>query len=89
MVQRNREKEQKEQHINGIENHLLKGCTKTGVRNYEQKSFGRHRIPKVLEDFWHVTYPTGSYRYLSDDTLNCRYGRLEHQTLHVISTRIM
>ncbi|GFW79548.1 uncharacterized protein TNCV_128531 [Trichonephila clavipes] len=32
MVQRNREKEQKQPHINGTENILLRSCTTTGVR---------------------------------------------------------
>ncbi|GFS57460.1 hypothetical protein TNCV_1401461 [Trichonephila clavipes] len=44
MVLRNREKEQKKQHINGAENILLKGCTKTGVRNYDQKSSGSCQV---------------------------------------------
>ncbi|GFW20277.1 hypothetical protein TNCV_1855991 [Trichonephila clavipes] len=41
MVQRSREKEQKQQHINGTENILLKSCTTARVRNYDQKSSGR------------------------------------------------
>ncbi|GFT47461.1 hypothetical protein TNCV_3749981 [Trichonephila clavipes] len=38
MVQRSREKEQLQLHIHGTENILLKGCTSTGVSNYDQKS---------------------------------------------------
>ncbi|GFX70180.1 hypothetical protein TNCV_4616181 [Trichonephila clavipes] len=41
MVQRSREKEEGQQHINGIKNISLKFCTATRVRNYDQKSFGR------------------------------------------------
>ncbi|GFW20567.1 hypothetical protein TNCV_1047921 [Trichonephila clavipes] len=41
MVQRSREKEQKQQHINETENILSKDYTKTGVRNYDHKSFKR------------------------------------------------
>ncbi|GFV20736.1 hypothetical protein TNCV_3362311 [Trichonephila clavipes] len=64
MVQRNREKEQEQQHINGTENILLKGFTTTGARNYGHKSSGRqpemlHGIPYVLEGSWRVTYPLG------------------------------
>ncbi|GFT62333.1 hypothetical protein TNCV_4717261 [Trichonephila clavipes] len=40
MVQKKR-KELKQQHMNGTGNNLLKGCTITGVRNYNQKSSGR------------------------------------------------
>ncbi|GFV71429.1 hypothetical protein TNCV_4564131 [Trichonephila clavipes] len=35
------EKEQKQRHIKGTENILLKDCTTTGVQNYDQKSPGR------------------------------------------------
>ncbi|GFV43667.1 transposable element Tcb1 transposase [Trichonephila clavipes] len=38
MVRRSREKEQKQQHINGTENILLNGCITAGIRNYDQKS---------------------------------------------------
>ncbi|GFV59184.1 hypothetical protein TNCV_2339251 [Trichonephila clavipes] len=41
MVQRSREKEQKQEHINGTEKNLLEVCTTTGVRNSNQKSSGR------------------------------------------------
>ena len=37
MVQRNREKQQKQLHINGTENILLKGCTTEHVQNYNWK----------------------------------------------------
>ncbi|GFV25664.1 uncharacterized protein TNCV_3851481 [Trichonephila clavipes] len=39
MGQRSREKEQKQQHIYGTENILLKGCTATGAQNYDKKSY--------------------------------------------------
>ncbi|GFV31397.1 uncharacterized protein TNCV_4663971 [Trichonephila clavipes] len=38
MVQRSREKGLEQQHINRAENILLKGCTITSVRNYDQKA---------------------------------------------------
>ncbi|GFU61699.1 hypothetical protein TNCV_4611781 [Trichonephila clavipes] len=41
MGQRSREKEQKQQHINGLESILLKSCPKTVAGNYYQKSSGR------------------------------------------------
>ncbi|GFX60110.1 hypothetical protein TNCV_4532711 [Trichonephila clavipes] len=41
MMQRIREKQEKQQHMYGTENILLSGCTTTGVQNYYQKSFGR------------------------------------------------
>ncbi|GFV00021.1 hypothetical protein TNCV_4056941 [Trichonephila clavipes] len=41
MVQKSRENVQKQQHMNGTENILLKGCTAKGVQNYDQKSSGR------------------------------------------------
>ncbi|GFX79031.1 hypothetical protein TNCV_3913181 [Trichonephila clavipes] len=58
-----REKEQKQQHMNGTENILLKGYITTSARNYDQKSSGRrdnelYGIPYVLK----VTYPLGNYR---------------------------
>ncbi|GFW24019.1 hypothetical protein TNCV_4950631 [Trichonephila clavipes] len=59
---KSRENELKQQRINDIENPLLKGCTTTGVPNYDQNSSADleaalNRIPYVLEDFWHATYP--------------------------------
>ncbi|GFS65209.1 hypothetical protein TNCV_2450721 [Trichonephila clavipes] len=48
MAQRVREKEEKQLHINGTEKILLKSCTSTGARNYDQKSCGR--LDK--EDAW-------------------------------------
>ncbi|GFU50952.1 hypothetical protein TNCV_4461481 [Trichonephila clavipes] len=55
MWQRSREKEQKQQHINGTENILLKGCNYNSVRYYNRKSSGSlkaalHGIPYVLVD---------------------------------------
>ncbi|GFU94119.1 hypothetical protein TNCV_5047091 [Trichonephila clavipes] len=70
-MQKSKEKEQKQQHINETENILLKGGTTTGARNYDQKSSGSltevlQGIYYVLVDSWHATYPLGSYRYSSD-----------------------
>ncbi|GFU85402.1 hypothetical protein TNCV_2387061 [Trichonephila clavipes] len=36
MVQRSREKEQKQQHVYGTETILLNGCTSTGIRMSER-----------------------------------------------------
>ncbi|GFV57373.1 hypothetical protein TNCV_3173211 [Trichonephila clavipes] len=61
-------KKQKQQHIYGTENILLRGCTTTGVRNYDIRSHlagltsALHVIPYVLEDSWQVPHPPGSYR---------------------------
>ena len=40
MVQRSREKEQEQQHINETQNILLKGSTTKDARNYVQKASG-------------------------------------------------
>ena len=40
MEQRSKEKEQEQQHINGIEIILFKDSSTEGVRNYDQKSSG-------------------------------------------------
>ena len=40
-MQRDREKEQKQQRVNGAENILLKDCTIEGVWNYDKKSSGK------------------------------------------------
>ncbi|GFY26301.1 hypothetical protein TNCV_24991 [Trichonephila clavipes] len=42
MVQKGREKEQKQQHITGTENILSKGCTTTGVRQFTDIFFWIH-----------------------------------------------
>ncbi|GFX95866.1 hypothetical protein TNCV_2084461 [Trichonephila clavipes] len=75
MVQSSREKEQKQQHINGTESTLLKDCTTKGDRNYDQKSSGRPvngalGNSLLLKDSEHVTYPFGSYTYSSDENFN-------------------
>ncbi|GFX29013.1 transposable element Tc3 transposase [Trichonephila clavipes] len=49
-------------------------CTITGVRNYDHMSSGRpeearHGISYVLEDYWHVAYFPGRYRYSRDKNL--------------------
>ncbi|GFX93948.1 HTH_Tnp_Tc3_2 domain-containing protein [Trichonephila clavipes] len=44
IVHRNTEKGQKQQNFNGTENILLRDCATTGVRNYDQKSYGRSDI---------------------------------------------
>ncbi|GFW72916.1 hypothetical protein TNCV_830391 [Trichonephila clavipes] len=61
-MQRNRKK--RTEHINGTENILSKGCTTTSVQNYDQKSSGRpdSGAPYILEDSWHITYPSSNYR---------------------------
>ncbi|GFU29621.1 hypothetical protein TNCV_2408471 [Trichonephila clavipes] len=52
MVQRRRQKEQKQQHINGTENIILKCCTTICAQNKDLKPYG---IPYVLENSWHVS----------------------------------
>ena len=62
MVQISIEKEQKQQHMNGIDNIFVKGCTAEDVENYDQKSSGSleaapDSIPYILEDSQLVLYP--------------------------------
>ncbi|GFU52889.1 hypothetical protein TNCV_1142081 [Trichonephila clavipes] len=70
-----REKEQKQKHINGAENILLKDCTKTvleisiGTR-LAGLTAALYGIPHILEGSWHVTNPLSNYRYSSDEALN-------------------
>ncbi|GFU37601.1 uncharacterized protein TNCV_4275121 [Trichonephila clavipes] len=59
MVQRRREKEQKQKHINGKENILLNGCTRIGVPNYVQKSSGPNE--HTLADFWRAVWEQNSH----------------------------
>ncbi|GFV47511.1 hypothetical protein TNCV_904721 [Trichonephila clavipes] len=75
MLQRSRENEQNHQNIYGIANTLLKGCTTTCIRNYDQKFLAcptvvLHEIPYVLQYPWHVSYPTGMSRFSSDEVFN-------------------
>ncbi|GFV88434.1 hypothetical protein TNCV_1242471 [Trichonephila clavipes] len=50
MVQRHREKKQKQQHDK--ENILLKCCTKAGIQNYDQKLFGRPDTCAIWNSEW-------------------------------------
>ncbi|GFW85901.1 hypothetical protein TNCV_1967121 [Trichonephila clavipes] len=80
MVQRSREKREKQQYINGTENLLLKCCTTTDDRNYDQKSSsrpdsGQHGIPCTLEDSLYGSYPLSSYIYSSDSFNSQRVSR--------------
>ncbi|GFY31349.1 hypothetical protein TNCV_753071 [Trichonephila clavipes] len=88
MVQRSREKEQKQQHINETENILLKSYTKTGVRNYDHKSFKRSGIMEFLAFLKipgmsriQVVAGIRTMRSSTDDFL-------VHQTFHMTRTRL-
>ena len=62
MMQRTKEKEQKQKHINGTHlGPLLKACA-TGVRNYDRSRVAGlkappHRIPYILKDSCRDAYP--------------------------------
>ncbi|GFW43792.1 hypothetical protein TNCV_4771411 [Trichonephila clavipes] len=63
-VQRSRGERQKQQHINATVNILLKGCTTTGVRIYEQKLSGRTDSVAVWNYVcsWRMSYvPAATY----------------------------
>ncbi|GFX53474.1 uncharacterized protein TNCV_4652641 [Trichonephila clavipes] len=61
IVQRNREKEQKQQHINGTENILLKDCTTTGAQNDHQMSGKPYGGTAALLTSEHVVLLTATF----------------------------
>ncbi|GFV44861.1 hypothetical protein TNCV_1340691 [Trichonephila clavipes] len=54
------------------ENILLKCCTTTGIRNYDQQLSGMpdSSAHNVMEDSWHVMYRPANYRYSTVEFFN-------------------
>ncbi|GFX20224.1 hypothetical protein TNCV_1437841 [Trichonephila clavipes] len=63
-----KEEEKEQQYINGTENILLKGVQQqvleiTARSRLVGLTAKMHGIPYVMENFWYVTYPLGSFEH--------------------------